>query len=110
MPTRTLWFMGAEIKVRLVRTIGDAWADHTPGQDALRVSRDQSLSARTESLYHEMLHIAFEKLGLWQELKGRSRKEKDDTEERFIRTLSPVLLAFLKDNGVDVSPLEKVVR
>lgn len=72
----------------------DSWGECTPRTQTLKVLRGIPEAAAADTLLHEILHAICAIT-----LPGYSMK----TQERFIRTITPMLLATIRDNRLDFS-------
>lgn len=111
---RNFHLLGFTFQVRLARRVvvekEISWASYDPNTDEIEIDQSLSLGSRVAYLVHEAVHGIIELQGLGKFFRGRDKQARDKSEEDFVLKFIPGLMSFLRDNGVDLAPLEHLVR
>lgn len=107
---RSLRLLGSVIQIKIVNSAIN-WGSYAPGANQIQLSNKSKNGARLEHLIHEAIHAILEKQDLYSHIKGQFQTASlDEHEEELVKGLTPGILSLLVDNGVDLSPLSKLVK
>ena len=107
---RGLRLLGSLIHISLINSKVE-WGSYVPGSNQININKTAKNGVRVENLIHEALHVLFEKQSLYPHIKGHPRtKALWEHEEELVKGLTPGIISLMTDNGVDLSPLEKLIK
>ena len=89
-PPKVIYIGAADYEVRTRKTL-DLLGETDNTNTEIMLKRDQSAACRRDTLLHEVMHaVVF--------LSGYGHDLKHADEERLVRTITPWILAVLRDN------------